>query len=340
MVKGKNSTNEVLNWLLEPDDIGVRYLALRDLVDAGTRELVTAQKMAHISGPIAEILSKMDKEGSWVQLEPRPYPMHDGTVRAVVLLAQLGATIDMDERIMTACAYVFDHNFTKDGRFTENSRPSGNLDCLQGGLCYSLLELGCTDPRLDKAYEMMARLVMGEGIAPAIDRAAPIRYYSTNNCGPFFACSGTRREPCAWGAVNVMLAFGKLPENRRTPLINRAIKAGVNFLFSKDPAKADYPVGFGTKPGGKPSRKWWKFGFPSSYIPDLLQNVEALSRLGYGKDPRLANAIKLIRDKQDSQGRWLMEQNYEGTVWVDFGSKNQQNKWVTLRALRVLDMVE
>jgi hypothetical protein len=331
--------NDTLNWLLEPADIGVRYLALRDLVKADAGELADAKKAAHTKGPIAQVLSKMDKEGFWVQLERGPFPMHAGTVRAVVLLAQLGATIDMDERIATACAYVFDHNFTKDGRFTENGLPSGNVDCLQGGLCYSLLDIGCTDPRLDRAYEMMARLVVGEGIAPATDRTAPIRYYSTMNCGPFFACSGTLREPCAWGAVNVMFAFGKLPEDRRTPLINRAIKAGVNFLFSKDPAKADYPVGFGTKPGGKPSGKWWKFGFPSFYIPDLLQNVEALARLGYGKDLRLANAIQLIRDKQDSQGRWLMEQNYEGTVWVDFGSKNQPNKWVTLRALRVLNSV-
>jgi len=340
MAKEEKSTNSVLDWLLEPNDIGVRYLALRDLVEADKKELASAKKSAHTEGPITQILSKMDRGGSWAQLEHGPFPMHDGTVRTVVLLAQLGATVDMDERIATACTYIFNHNFTEDGRFTENGRPSGNLDCLQGGLCYSLLDLGCTDPRLDKAYEMMARLVMGEGIAPATDRAAPIRYYSTNNCGPFFACSGTRREPCAWGAVNVVLAFGKLPEDRRTPLINRAIKAGVNFLFSKDPAKADYPVGFGTKPGGKPSGKWWKFGFPSFYIPDLLQNVEALARLGYGKDARLANAVQLIRDKQDSQGCCPMEQNYEGTVWVDFGSKNQPNKWVTLRALRVLDMVK
>ena len=133
-----------------------------------------------------------------------------------------------------------------------------------------------------------------------------------------------------------MIAFAKLPENRRTLLINRAIKIGVDFLLSKDPAKADYPVGFGTKLGGKPSRKWWKFGFPNFYIPDLLQNVETLARLGYGRDPRLANAIKLICEKQDSQGRWNMEQSHEGTIWVDLGAINQPNKWVTLKALRVL----
>ncbi|UCD10161.1 MAG: nitrogen fixation protein NifH [Dehalococcoidales bacterium] len=324
------------DWLLEESDPGVRYLALRDIIEADEKEIKAARRKAHTIGLIDEILSKMNKEGSWVPLKPGPYPMNDGTVRVVVLLAQLGATQGADERIASACAYIFDHNFVKDGRFTETGRSSGNLDCLQGGLCCSLLDLGCTDPRLDVAFEMMARLVTGEGIAPATDRSAPIRYYSTNNCGASFACSGTRRESCAWGAVNVLIAFAKLPENRRTPLINRAIKIGIDFLLSKDPSKADYPVGFGTKPGGKPSRKWWKFGFPNFYIPDLIQNVEALTRLGYGRDPRLANAINFIYGKQDSQGRWNMEQSYEGTIWVDLGANNQPNKWVTLRALRVL----
>ena len=71
-------------------------------------------------------------------------------------------------------------------------------------------------------------------------------------------------------------------------------------------------------------------------MTDLLQNVEALVRLGYGEDPRLAGALKIIRDKQDDQGRWALEYDYTGKMWVDFGAKKQPNKWVTLRALGVL----
>ncbi len=329
-----------LEWLLESADIGVRYLALCDLVKADASELDTAKKRAHTSGPIAAVLSKMDKEGFWARPGAGYFPMYTGTVWAMILLAQLGATIDMDERIATACAYILDHSLTKHGQFTANGLPSGTLDCLQGNLCYSLLDLGCTDPRLDKAYEYMARSVTGDGIAPMTDRAAPLRYYSTNKCGPVFACSGTYKKPCAWGAVKVMLAFSKLPVEKRTPLINNSIKTGIDFLFSKDPAKADYPIGYSPKPSGKPSGNWWKFGFPNFMVSDILHNTEALVGLGYGNDPRLANAIKLIRDKQDSQGRWLMEYDYTGKTWGDFGPKKQPNKWVTLRALRVLNAVE
>jgi hypothetical protein len=137
-----------------------------------------------------------------------------------------------------------------------------------------------------------------------------------------------------------MLAFSRLPKEKRTPLIERAIKTGIDFLFSKDPAKADYPLGISAKPTGKPSGNWWKFGFPSFYAVDVLQNVEALARLGYGKDPRLANALQIIRDKRDSLGRWLNEHDYAGKTWGNFGPKKQPNKWVTLRAQRVLNMVK
>ena len=74
-------------------------------------------------------------------------------------------------------------------------------------------------------------------------------------------------------------------------------------------------------------------------MTDLLQVVEALVALGYGKDPRLSNALAIIREKQDENGRWALEYEYTGKTWVDFGAKKQPNKWVTLRALRVLKAV-
>lgn len=327
-----------LNWLLEPADIGVRYLALRDLVKADAKELQTAKNKAHQQGPIAAVLKEMDKQGYWMKPGAGYNPKYSGTVWSIILLAQLGASIDTDKRIATACAYVLDHSLTKHGQFSASGTPSATLDCLQGNLCASLLDLGCHDTRLDKAFEWMARSVTGEGVAPAAEKNAPLRYYAGKS-GPVFACSGTYNKPCAWGAAPVMIAFGKLPVEKRTPLINRAIKTGVDFLFSIDPATANYPPGFPVKPSGKPSGNWWKFGFPNFYVADILRIAEALVQLGYSKDPRLSNTLKLIHEKQDSQGRWLMEYDYTGKTWVDFGPKKQPNKWVTLRALRVLSKI-
>jgi hypothetical protein len=333
----KSFTN-TLKWLLEPGDIGVRYLALRDLTRADKAELAAAKTKAHREGPIAAVLDNMKKEGYWEKPGAGYNPKYTATVWSIILLGQLGGSIEADKRIATAVAYLLDHSLTKYGQFTATGSPSGTLDCLQGNLCYSLLDLGCTDPRLDKAFEWMARSVTGEGVAPVTEKKAPLRYYA-GKCGPVFACSGTYNKPCAWGATPIMQAFGRLPKAKRTPLIEKAIQTGVDFLFSTDPATAEYPLGFPKKPGDKPSGNWWKFGFPNFYVSDILQIAESLVRLGYGKDPRLANALQLIRDKQDGQGRWLLEYEYNGKTWVDFGIKKQPNKWVTLRALRVLNAI-
>ncbi len=331
----KNKTNDTaVEWLLGSDDAGVRYLALRDLVETDQKTLTAAKAKAHTDGPIATVLSKMKKEGYWVQAGAGYYPKYSGTVWSIILLAQLGARVEMDERIATACSYVLDNALTKDGIFSMNGAPSGTADCLHGNLCAALLDLGCQDARLDKAFEWMARTVTGEGVAPLTDKQAPVRYYA-GKCGPRFACGSNNKLPCAWGGVKVMLAFSKLPKKKRTKLIDRAIKAGIDFFLGTDPAKADYPNGWTNKPSGN----WWKFGFPVFYVTDLLQNVEALVGLGYGKDKRLANALKVIRDKQGADGRWLMEYDYTGKTWVDFGGKKKPNPWVTLRAMRVLKMV-
>ncbi|MFN2198812.1 MAG: nitrogen fixation protein NifH [Anaerolineales bacterium] len=326
---------QVQDWLLHSPDPGVRYLTRRDLLDvpAEDRQLLADRLEAHQQGAIAAVLAAMQPEGFWEQPGPGYLPKYRATVWSLILLAQLGASAQLDERIACACQYLLDHTLTPDGQFSTSGAgaPSGTVDCLQGNLCWTLLELGYDDPRLTPAFEWMARSVTGEGLAPASDRQAKARYYA-GKCGPGFACGANNKLPCAWGGVKVMVAFSRLPEDRRTALIKRAIQAGVDFLFSTDPAQADYPTGYSDKPSGN----WWKFGFPVFYVTDLLQNVEALVRLGYQDDLRLQNALEVIRAKQDAAGRWALEYDYAGKTWVGFGKKKQPNEWVTLRALRVL----
>lgn len=337
-MKSKYAIKEdVKDWLMEKDTSEVRYLAMRDLLDypSDNQDYIETREAAHTQGPIAHILNKMDPEGYWVKAGPGYGPKYKSTVWSLILLAQLGADVHMDDRIRTACTYLLDQALAPGGQFAYNGAPSGTIDCLQGNLCWALMELGCNDSRLDVAFEWMARSVTGEGIAPAADKKTPIRYYAYK-CGPFFACGANNKLPCAWGAAKVMKAFGKYPHTSRTPLINTAIEAGVEFLLGTDPSKADYPNGL----NDHPSRNWWKFGFPVFYVTDLLQIVEALVALGYGNDGRLKNAIKIIQDKQDEHGRWPLEYDYAGKTWRSYGKINEPNKWVTLRAIRVLQEID
>lgn len=324
---------DTVSWLLEVEDPGVRYLALRDLITLpkDDPELIAASEVAHEQGPIAAVLHEMDSSGFWVKPGPGYDPKYRSSVWSIITLAQLGASPQRDSRVRKACQYILDHALTEFGQFSASGTPGATADCLQGKLCTALLDLGCEDHRLERAFDWMARSITGDGVAPLGDKTTPIRYYS-GNCGPGFQCGANNKLACAWGAVKEMLALGKLPKEKRTPVIQKAIQQGVDFLLAGDPAAAPYPNGWNEKPSGN----WWRFGFPVFYVTDLLQIIEALVLLGYGQDSRLERSLQIILEKQDAKGRWPLEYDYSGKIWVDFGRKKEPNKWVTLRACWVL----
>jgi hypothetical protein len=333
MATDRQIHEKTASWLLESTEPGLRYLALRDLSNLhnGYPVLVQAAQLAHSSGPIRTYLDAMAPDGYWSEPGPGYLPKYYSTVWSLIALAQLGASADIDVRVERACRYICDHALTEYGQFSASGTPGSTCDCLQGNLLASLLGIGFWDARLDLAVDWMARSVTGEGIAPLGDKSTPLRFYA-GKCGPNFACGSNNKQPCAWGAVKVMLAFSKLPESRHTPQVTQSIQQGIDFLLGVDPATADYPNGW----AGKPSRNWWKFGFPVFYVTDVLQIAEALVGLGLGQDPRLANLLLLIREKADPDGRWMLEYDYNGKTWANFGLRKQPNQWVTLRALRVL----
>ena len=154
--------------------------------------------------------------------------------------------------------------------------------------------------------------------------------------GPGFRCSINQRLPCDWGAAKAVLALARVPTSERTPPVARALEAGVDFLLSVDPATARYPMGWGNT---EPNPNWFKLGFPSGYIADVLQVMEAVGEAGLGGDPRLANAVDWLLEQQDGQGRWRNQYRLSGKKLVDIDRGPGPSRWVTLRACRVLKMV-
>lgn len=323
-------------WLLEDRDPAVKHAALRQLLDRPPEdgEVRAARAAAMESDPIAAILSAQYPAGYWVKPGAGYGPKYRGTVWQVIFLDQLGAD-EADERIRAACEYVLSHTQTAGGGFGCSAAateapppPSVVLHCLNGNLLRALIGFGwLEDERVQRAIDWQARSITGEG---------SIRFYQSSIPGPGFLCSANDKLPCSWGAVKAMLALARVPAEKRAPHVQRAVEHGIELLLSRDPAKADYPMGWGN---AKPNGSWFKLGFPSGYVADVLQNLEALSELGLAKDSRLDNAVRWLLSKQDRLGRWKNEYAYNGKTWVDFEKQGEPSKWVTLRACRVLKAV-
>ncbi len=328
-----------IHWLLGEDIPSVRAYALTELLErpADDPDVVAARQAIMDHGAVPAILGAQHADGYWVNPGHGYAPKYRGTVWSVLFLAQLGAD-GRDARVRSGCEYLLQHATAPNGGFSAlaNRSPAGVIHCLNGNLCAALIDLGWWgDERLSRALEWQACAIVGEGFARADERAAHYRYFKSGTSGPGFACAANNGLPCAWGAVKAMLAFSKVPSTARTPLLQRAVSAGLDFLLSRDPAKADYPMGY----ADKPSRSWFQFGFPVFYVTDWLQNLEVLTAFALGADPRLEGAIELLLSRQDACGRWALQYHYAGKTWVDLEEKGQPSKWVTLRALRVLKRV-
>jgi hypothetical protein len=320
-----------LSWLLEPDpeNPGVRYFTLTDVLarPAADPEVIAARRAVMTTGPVPVILDAQEADGFWVKPGAGYSPKYRSTAWQIIILADLGADAAADERVQRGCEYLLNHSIAANGAFSVYIKPvpSGSVHCLNGNLLYALLRLGyIDDPRVQTALDWQARAITGEGA---------FRYLKSATSGPNFACAVNESLPCGWGAVKAMKALAAVPPDKRTPTMKSAIEAGVEFLFSRDPAVADYPY------AQRVSSTWFKFGFPLSYWSDVLETTTALAELGYGNDPRLANALDFILSKQDAQGRWKLENSLNGKMWTDIEEKKKLSKWVTLRVLRVLTRV-
>jgi hypothetical protein len=328
------TVDPTLDWLLDREDPGVRYFALRDLLDApeDDPEVRKTRRAVARATPVREILAAQEAEGFWIKPGHGYAPKYTGTVWQVIFLGQFGAPAE-DRRVRRGGDYVLEHSRAPAGGFTATIGGTGMIHCLQGNLGSSLLQLGFEDdPRLQESLEWSARSITGEGIAPAIRTTEARRFYRSGTSGPGFRCAANNHQPCAWGAVPALEALSRIPPRRRTPPIRRALIAGAKFLLSHDPAVADYPMGWSAKPNGS----WFKFGYPLGYVGDVLRNVEVLIRLGFGSDRRLRRAAELILAKRTVDGRWPLEYTYNGKTWADVEHKGRPSKWVTLRARRAL----
>ncbi len=282
-----------LTWLLETDLInpGVRYFALRDLLDRPPDDLEVQQAQAAVmtTGPVPQILAAQSENGSWGK--PLDENSYYATPWQIIFLAELGAD-PHDEGVQRGCDYLLRTYLAANGAFAPKMPrpvPSKSLHCYNGQVTSALIRLGhLDDPRLQGMIQWQTQAITGTG---------DLQYYKSGTAAPGFACGMNSGHPCAWGATKAMSALSTISIERRTEAIQRAIDVGCEFLLSRDPAIADYPY------TERVSSSWHKFGFPLSYQSDMLETTAALVDLGYGGDPRLAHALEFILSKQDKQGR-------------------------------------
>ncbi len=131
------------------------------------------------------------------------------------------------------------------------------------------------------------------------------------------------------GAVKALKALAEIPEQKRSKPVQTTIDAGVEYMLIHHVFKSSHNLNKVGKPG------WLKFAFPLMYQDDALEVFGILAKLGC-KDPRMQEAVDLVLSKQDSLGRWMLENTMNGRFQVNIECKDEPSKWITLKALTAL----
>jgi hypothetical protein len=312
-----------LPWLLERDDPAVRHLALTQLVGEPEDAPVVRRALAAAmrTAPIAPILDGMHPEGWWVRPGGAYSHKYTGYFWPLMFLEQMGAD-PRDRRLQRACSYAMTAGQAPGGGFGWAVRDVAAAHCLTGNVLRALIAFGHLDD------ERVRRGIAWE--ASAITGVGHDRWYPAATSAPGFACGVNGGLPCAWGAVKAVRALAAIPPRRRTRAVRDALEAGVDLLLSVDPASAAYPT------DTQVSKAWFKLGFPSGYVADVLQVGEALADLGLARDPRLHGLVGFVLDRQHADGRFVNAYPYRGRLWSDVDAPGRPSKWVTLRVARFL----
>lgn len=103
------------------------------------------------------------------------------------------------------------------------------------------------------------------------------------------------------------------------------------------------PFGIGAGPGR--TGVVLSFINPSRWFYDVLRSLDyfraAASLTAAAPDPRCEEAIEHVRSKRRDDGTWALDWSPTGRVWFEIDNgEDQPSRWVTLKALRVLEWRE
>jgi hypothetical protein len=83
---------------------------------------------------------------------------------------------------------------------------------------------------------------------------------------------------------------------------------------------------------------WTRLAFPPLWHYDVLRALDYLRAAGTAPDSHTTEALSLIRDRRQPDGRWLLDVRHRDTLYEDMaGAVAEANRWITLGAMRVLE---
>jgi hypothetical protein len=302
----------LIDWLLEPDNPSLLYRTLTELLDRTDRDPDAADAKSAIPGskPVRILLENMHPEGYWLQKNPRTkvlvgegveYGAFGTTHFCLAYLSELG--LDRSHRSVARASE----------RYLSLQKPDGDwyghFSCLLGYNLRTFVRLGYEeDSRVRRTVDLLLSTERDDG-----------GYLCDMHEGRY---KKRQVKSCIRGSVKVLLAMSELPEFWSHP----RCKALVQYFLGRRAVfrSSDHST--------LVNKDMERMSFPVTWRANIWEVLYALSRMGYGNDPRLCEAWKLLDDKAGLQGGYVLDWTPAQCPW-EVGPRGAANRWLTFYVL-------
>ena len=296
-------------------DPAIRWQVLRDLVSAAPEEVSAERARVEHEGWGARLLAAQDPDGLWAggACFPRDHDFGRGgpqpwtaTMHSLQTLQLLGLEPSSDSARRTM-ALVAEH-----GRWEHEGQRyfDGEVEpCING----RTIETGAH---------------FGVDVAPLVER---ILEEQLEDGG--WNCEAERGSVRSSFDTTINVLEGLLEFERTTGAaadVGPARRRGEEYLLERSLFRR-------RSTGEVAAARYLDFPFPYYWRYDVLRALDHLRRSGATRDPRLREAVDVVRSRQPPDGRWLLDRILPGAVHFDLEDEvGGPSRWNTLRARRVL----
>ena len=298
-----------LDWLLDADP-AIRWQVLRDLTDAPAEAVAADRAQVATEGYGAKLLALQRTDGQWGDGEAHPFWWTN--LYTLVWLRDLGVD-PKSEPVRKAIERVREH-VTWGPWHGESPFFEGESEpCINGRVVALGAHFG---QRSDRLVERL----LGERLADGgwncwTERGSTRSSFHTTIC----VLEGLLAYEQAFGAD---ARVSEARAGAEDYLLERRLMRRRSTGEIIDPA-------------------WAALAFPPLWHYDVLRALDYLRAAGTAPDARVQEAVELVRGRRLDDGRWPLEVRHEDTLYTDIaGPVGTANRWVTLRALRVLAWAE
>ncbi|HEX8944895.1 MAG TPA: hypothetical protein VF785_17275 [Gemmatimonadaceae bacterium] len=303
--RSRSANDSVIDWLLDADP-SIRWQALHDLTDTPLAVVAAERSRVASEGWGQRLLDQQRPDGNWG--DGVATRLWWSNLYTLVFLRDLG--VDPASPRARRTIDLVRENVTWGPEFGNSPFFEGEVEpCING----RVVALGAYfGERSDRLVDRLLSEQLADG--------------GWNCQAPPSVHSSFHTTICVLeGLLAFEQAFGA------TTPVTDARRRGQEYLLERRLCRR-------LSTGDIINPTWMQFAFPTLWHYDVLRALDYLRAAGVERDVRIEEAVAIVLERRQDDGRWLLDVRHRNTLHEELaGAVGAPNRWITLRALRVLD---